>query len=481
MQAHTNSCGTKQLEDLLDSAIDVVKFDAGQVEKTNNGFKFSYRRGPEDVVRPERLQEIYAEEGWKSDGFMRASNAKLIIDYEVRNQLEEQVRRVFQDCVDPSTDRIGHAFPTSGEHQSSHARHEGGYSIAVWSSTVRSFTEALVKGAAISGTKALAAKLSSWLEGEPIEYQVVALLNGITVSGSLNPTKGVVVERLPDSVDLLPEYVSEHWGVYADQFLRRTVVHLDHHASPAFFKPAATFDLGPVRGSAAGKLDFDTICTGISLESNAHIETAFYWAYYPSFPGLVAIDTGLSWSLNRQRFVAWPTWMKDQNLETGRTFYPDGTVGPEMCEVRLGQTIGAIADLQANDALRIAISRWMKSMDTNQHLVDSLIDLRIALETLYLREFVSEKTNQEMRFRLALFGAWHLGSGFDDRRAIRKQLREAYDLASAAVHTGYVEIEPENATTLNVGQRLCRKGIQKLLEDGLPNNWGDLVLGSDFG
>ena len=35
------------------------------------------------------------------------------------------------------------------------------------------------------------------------------------------------------------------------------------------------------------------------------------------------------------------------------------------------------------------------------------IDLRIALESLYLRDFANEHS-QEMRFRLALFGAWHL-------------------------------------------------------------------------
>ena len=51
------------------------------------------------------------------------------------------------------------------------------------------------------------------------------------------------------------------------------------------------------------------------------------------------------------------------------------------------------------------------------------IDLRIALESLYLRDFANEHS-QEMRFRLTLFGAWHLAENagdLDERRSIRKR------------------------------------------------------------
>ena len=46
--------------------------------------------------------------------------------------------------------------------------------------------------------------------------------------------------------------------------------------------------------------------------------------------------------------------------------------------------------------------------------------------------------SQEMRFRLALFGAWHLADSPDERRSIRKTLRDAYDTASKAVHLGEI-------------------------------------------
>ena len=77
--------------------------------------------------------------------------------------------------------------------------------------------------------------------------------------------------------------------------------------------------------------------------------------------------------------------------------------------------------------------------------------------------------------RLSLFGAWHLGSTLDERRKIRKALRDAYDTASRAVHSG--EVKGKSEECLGKAQDLCRHGIIKLLRKGAPEDWGDLILG----
>ena len=79
-----------------------------------------------------------------------------------------------------------------------------------------------------------------------------------------------------------------------------------------------------------------------------------------------------------------------------------------------------------------------------------------------------------MRFRLSLFGAWHLGANLGERRKIRKTLRDAYDTTSAAVHTG--EVPSNRMLNLKKAQKLCRQGILKLLSEGAPEDWGDLIL-----
>ena len=97
--------------------------------------------------------------------------------------------------------------------------------------------------------------------------------------------------------------------------------------------------------------------------------------------------------------------------------------------------------------------------------------------TSYLKDFANEHS-QEMRFRLTLFGAWHLSANLDERRSIRKTLRDAYDMASKAVHVGEVAGN-EHANLLPDAQNLCRRGIYKLLREGQPQDWGDLILGAD--
>ena len=102
----------------------------------------------------------------------------------------------------------------------------------------------------------------------------------------------------------------------------------------------------------------------------------------------------------------------------------------------------------------------MKSKNPADGLVDQFVDLRMAIESLFLQDFANENS-QEMRFRLALFGAWFLGTDFQDRKLIRKTLRAAYDRASGAVHTGEIEFNTENHELLADAQDLCRRGILK--------------------
>ena len=142
-------------------------------------------------------------------------------------------------------------------------------------------------------------------------------------------------------------------------------------------------------------------------------------------------------------------------------------------ETELLRAIDAL--LGVDRKLRIAVDRWKRSMQPASRITDRYIDLRIALETLYLKDFLNEKST-EMRFRLSLFGAWHLGATLEERRDIRKVLRDAYDKASGAVHGA--DVSEDSHSTLARARKLCRQGILKLLREGPPDDWGDLILGA---
>ena len=135
----------------------------------------------------------------------------------------------------------------------------------------------------------------------------------------------------------------------------------------------------------------------------------------------------------------------------------------------------ALKALQAPNSkgIRNSVSRWTKSKDNRQGLEDQFIDLRIALEHLYL----GWGSNAELGFRLALSGAWHLGNNLEDRRNIYKTLRKAYNQGSAAVHPHDLVLSRENYELFSDAQAICRRGIFKMLQEGPPQDREDLLLG----
>ena len=293
---------------------------------------------------------------------------------------------------------------------------------------------------------------------------------------------GVHIEPLPLCSDDLSVHFPPFSNMSAKDYVGRTVIHIDHEVSPALFRPIAEGPKGSVMVRNVPDIDFDTACEALSLESHAHVETGFYWYHYQGPPGLLNGRADSSWSVGGQRYEQWPNTSRltPQHFEGVETLIPFDRSGPKLSEEHLGDTLKAIKALGSEDRTRTAIARWVKSRAGRQSLVDQFIDLRIALEALYLQDVQDERTSQEMRFRLALFGAWHLGANFSDRQSIRKKLRNSYDRASGAVHRGSISHDSDNVDLLSDGQELCRRGIQKLLREGPSKNWGDLILGAEY-
>ena len=123
------------------------------------------------------------------------------------------------------------------------------------------------------------------------------------------------------------------------------------------------------------------------------------------------------------------------------------------------------------EKLRVPIQRWRRSRAASNG-VDLAIDLRVALESLFL----DRGNNAELSFRLALRAAWYLGAHKYERTQIFNVLREAYEIGSKAVHTGegYDDTIPVNLT---MAQDICRAAIlRRIGEEGNPPDWKKLVL-----
>ena len=125
------------------------------------------------------------------------------------------------------------------------------------------------------------------------------------------------------------------------------------------------------------------------------------------------------------------------------------------------------------EKLRVPIQRWRRSKAASNG-VDLAIDLRIALESLFL----DDGNRAELSFRLALRAAWYLGAEGSERTKIFEAVRDAYNIGSKAVHTGegYDDVIPVN---LAVAQDICRMSILRRIDErGKPPDWKKVVLGS---
>ena len=227
---------------------------------------------------------------------------------------------------------------------------------------------------------------------------------------------------------------------------------------------------------SAGDINLDIVCSALSLQANRHVEHSVNWHDFPEAAAFYLTTPG-PWSLGMQHLeqIRWKQIAyHDQN--SGVTLVPSDDTFPQCLDQdELARLLEALR--KPDRKIQIAVERWSRSKHPVARLEDQYIDLRIALELLYLKDFANAHSG-EFRFRLSLIGAWHLGKDLDERRYIRKTLRDAYDTASKAVHLG--ELPSTAAKDLSLQQDLCRRGLLKLLLEGPPDDWGDLTVGAEF-
>ncbi len=394
--------------------------------------------------------------------------------------LADALRRALEQFVHPDTDKIGHAFPVDGSDYSRETfRSDGLLDCESWS-PVSKFAGALVRAAAIMGVEKALGLLAAWKSGKAVRLRMCAVLNGLPLNAPVSPHDDIRIVPLPLTTAELPRLPVRR-DVALQDYLGLSLFTIHLSASPALFRPDPGAREGSVRCSAAAGVNLDLACEALSLHTGGHVSPSFAWHEYPDAAAFCLEESG-TWGPcgdDRLRRRHWKELSHD--LHTGVAAITPSEQEPPLCpdEEELRWITKALPG--ADKELRIALDRWHRSMHPGARLEDRYIDLRVALEALYLKEFDDERS-QEMRFRLALFGAWHLADGLEQRKSVRKTLRDAYDIASKVVHGGEVLKKPRGdlfrkaIAELARAQDLCRRGMLKLLREG-PPIWGDLILG----
>lgn len=322
--------------------------------------------------------------------------------------------------------------------------------------TVKQYAERLIRGAVSLGGPAVIAKVEAWLAGEPARVKRrLIFLNRLSEDQHVLMKDGLRLERVPPSSDLVSAFV--YPGARTIDPMGMLMLSVDVECS-AFAKPDDNdrSDRRLVAGNSWPNLDAreEDFSMALSLACNCHVT----WL-------MSATDTGEDGEIYQ---------IGGGSSMTGKPVPFVGTVGFDMDVVTpdhledaqqiYNQLLAATSDLQR------AITRWLKSKIPTGPIDDRLIDLRIAMESLY-------GGGHELRFKVATCGARHLGGDPAQRKRYQQLFLKAYDAASRAVHPEKSSKPRNFEGVLKEGQDACRLGILKCLNSGDIPSQDELLFG----
>ena len=348
-------------------------------------------------------------------------------------------------------------------------------------SHLNQFLDQLLKITVFRGIEESASDFARCTKDTYSSFQTVTLLGGLTLEGEVEVFKGIRLVPIPSSRSKLPPYCRSLPNASQGDFRDKTLLVIDYSVFPTFhnpFLPATITDRWvrhkeqktkfQIKGQGEEYPDFDRLdfhtefCRALSLVCNSTVQIFGVWNYIAEdelFKMNYRVNTVLFEKTSGNYVEA-----KDTQIGKAKCLYHQ-LVDP---------------DLKLTKKLQIPIDRWIKSK-TYQSPEDQIIDLVIALESLYLSG-IDSKT--ELRFRFSLHAAWHLGKNKAHRKELMKEFKAIYDWRSRVVHTGKLPnktkktpfTRQEITEFIKKAQDLCRDSILKILNEGKFPDWDSLIL-----
>ena len=373
---------------------------------------------------------------------------------------------VVGQLLDPYTDPDNHRFmavlPAPRVYQSNLGK------------SVEQFSKSIVRCAALFGVAETVDAVLRLVKGDTAKYTQVVVLDGVSPSPGkegleLWPGTRLIEwdqafgDRQGESTLGIPDALltqADHTDTNSFRFGRiTTLLCIDHAGGPIIRRSedAEPGPGGPYVPVSPHQLSTEIAISALALNINHPIVEVCSWHWF---------DAKVQYLLGYRNELA-----LDQNIG-----------GPRLMRGRLIGAKGAPFVRNINkgllqqgmfEKLRVPIQRWRRSKAASNG-VDLAIDLRIALESLFL----DDGNRAELSFRLALRAAWYLGAEGDERTKIFEAVRDAYDIGSKAVHTGkgYDDVIPGS---LAVAQDVCRVSIlRRIDEGGKPPDWKKVILES---
>ena len=303
-------------------------------------------------------------------------------------------------------------------------------------------------------------------------YQDFALLSGIRLEEEIDVYEGVRLVPSEGSDGSLTQPVPSVYldDRYRGRFVGGAILVQDCSTSPRYMKPS---DYVNEMNRDVEARPFRRLVPHVG--SNPFEVGRFCHAL------ALAVDSRVTWSvlwsmMDENEFVN--IW-EDGGLGVASVrlgAYPGVTVGSEHFEEAKQLYEGYMShDQSMRDRLDIAFDRLLN----HSTVEDSLIDLAIAFEVLYLSD-----GNSELSYRLKTRVARNVGNTLEERKKIANLMGTFYDARSKVMHTGKVkyQVKVTGRGQVSIGEltseitQLCKRSLREIVTGGLPD-WQTLELG----
>ena len=384
------------------------------------------------------------------------------------------LRKRLREYVRADEDQIGHLIGPAGTagYRTPLIRDFAENAFIV--STVPNFARSLIHAAAVLGSDRVAELIELWADGAPREYKVLAVLDGIHIDRPIGLDQGLRVCRLPTSSECLPVAIPNMRSIDAVKILGRTLMEIDVETWPVFFTPRTPKSPSVLTRTILDQGSLETWILALSLVCGQRVEIAWLWFDHGE-QGAFGSGRTTEWASPLIDMTilatAWTHSGDDEGIAELNSFAPPA---PNLSEESFRRAWTLCSELHrryhSDQRFKIAVTRWAKAATPGVMNPDRVIDLRIALEALYL-----DSSDGELGFRLSVTGARHLRDTLIDRKDARRALADFYNFASRIIHGAPIG-EDMDVPLVDIATNLCREGILKIVGEQCQPNWADVLL-----
>ena len=348
-------------------------------------------------------------------------------------------------------------------------------------SPVEDILQNLLKRTIVDGPAAAAQAFVDCTTNSSCSFYRFFLLAGVRIPAPVEVFDGITLMPLPESTSELPPHLpyihnetDRSRPISLKDLPTKTFVRVEYEVSPIFHRPAESYTLesGPeqhfsikLKGQEIPNPDLSALCQALAVTGRCSVESVMTWTSLSEYE---IFDLSPIWSIGGRGHSSTmptsgfhnPVQLSVPQIDTIITLYRGLTQVPT----------------ETWERLRIPIDHWAKSMAEDNPL-DQIIDLGIALESLYVPD-----SQAEVGLRFALYAAWHLGKDKIERQELREEFRQIYSARSDVVHTGRLRGNRARSSFdmsgfVSRAQELCWQGITSVIETGTIPDWDDLVVG----